>query len=59
MLREALTFNEGNQIPWDDFVRVSQSSQSIISTRRLPDLMTALIVKARAAKLQGGAYSIF
>lgn len=59
MIREALTFNEGDQISWDDFVRVNQSSQSIISTSRLPDLLTALIAKARAAKLQGEHIAYF
>ena len=49
---EALTSNEGDQIPWDDFDSVNQSNQSIISTRGLPGLLTALIAKARAAKLR-------
>lgn len=59
MIREALTFNECDSIPWDDFVRVNQSGQSIISTKRLPDLLTALIAKLRAAKLQGEHVAYF
>jgi hypothetical protein len=59
MIREALTFNEGDQILWDDFVRVNKSGQNIISTSRLPDLLTALIAKLKAAKLQGGHRAYF
>ena len=52
MIREALTFNEGDHIPWDEFVCWNQSSQGIISTQALPDLLTSLIARLRVAKLQ-------
>jgi len=50
MIREALTFHGREEIPYDDFVRTDQSDQSIVSTRRLPELLTALITKIKAAK---------
>ncbi len=59
MIREALTFNADDQIPWDDFVRVNQFGQSIISTTRLPDLLTTLITNIRAAKLHKGHIAYF
>jgi hypothetical protein len=50
MVREALAFNESDQISGDDFIRVNDSGQGIISTRKLPELLTALVGKARVSK---------
>jgi hypothetical protein len=50
MICEALRFNAGDQIPLQEFVCWNQSHQMIISTRRLPALLTILIARLRVAR---------